>query len=73
MEPEILKKLGEQDMKLEEIYKISKQTRNYFRLTLIVSVVVIIFPLIGLLFVAPSFISSFSSQLPPELLKSGGL
>ncbi|HEY4523593.1 MAG TPA: hypothetical protein VJK04_01825 [Candidatus Paceibacterota bacterium] len=57
MEPEILKKL-------EEIYKISKQTRNYFRLTLIISVVVIVLPLIGLLIVLPSFIGSLGSSIP---------
>ena len=56
MENEILQKLVEQDKKIEAIYQSVEKTRKYFLLTLIISVVVIILPLIGILFMMPNFL-----------------
>lgn len=61
MEQEILQKLDLLEKKLEENMKIVRQMRKYFLWMLIVSVVAIVFPLIGLLFVIPKFISSYTN------------
>ncbi len=53
---EILQKLAEQDKKIEAIYQSVEKTRKYFLLTLIISVVVIVLPLIGILFMMPNFL-----------------
>jgi len=55
-ENEILQKLAEQDKKIEAIYQSVEKTRKYFLLTLIISVVVIVLPLIGILFMMPNFL-----------------
>lgn len=55
-ENEILQKLVEQDKKIEAIYQSVEKTRKYFLLTLIISVVVIILPLIGILLMMPNFL-----------------
>ena len=67
MDEELQKKFEEQNAKLEEIYKVTKQTRNYFRLTFIVSVVLIVLPLIGLLFALPAIMGSIGSSIPSVL------
>jgi len=56
-ENEILQKLAEQDKKIEAIYQSVEKTRKYFLLTLIISVVVIILPLIGILLMMPNFLN----------------
>ncbi|MDO8495735.1 MAG: hypothetical protein Q7S32_04485 [bacterium] len=55
---EILKKLQEQEEKLNAIYKSTEKTRKYFKWTLILSIVFFILPLIGLLIVIPQFLST---------------
>lgn len=62
MEEEILKKIEEQDKKLEEIYRSIEKMRKYFLLTLIITVAVIILPLIGLLFVIPQFLNTITGS-----------
>ena len=58
MEQDILNKLDEQDKKLDAILESSEKMRKYFMWTLIISVAVIVLPLIGLVFVLPSFFDS---------------
>jgi len=58
MEQDILKKMDEQDKKLGAILESSEKMRKYFLWTLIISVAVIVLPLIGLVFVLPSFFNS---------------
>lgn len=60
MEEEILKKFDAQDKKLDDIYRSIEKMRRYFLWTLIVTVVMIIVPLIGLLFVIPTFLQSLN-------------
>lgn len=62
MEKEILKKIEEQDKKLEEIYRSVEKTRKYFLWTLIITVAVLVLPLIGLIFLIPKFLGVFSSS-----------
>ncbi|MDO8561185.1 MAG: hypothetical protein Q7R91_03140 [bacterium] len=59
-EPEILKRIDEQEKKLDAIYLSVERTRKYFLWTLIATVVVVVFPLLGLLFVIPQFLSTYT-------------
>lgn len=63
MEETIIRKLEEQDGKLQEIYKSMKRLEAYFRWTLIITVVAIVLPMIGLMVVIPKFLGSLSSSL----------
>ncbi len=60
MNEDILKKFEEQDKKLDAVLASSERMRKYFLWTLIISVAVIILPLIGLVFVIPSFLNSLT-------------
>ena len=60
MENEILKKLEEQEIKIEEIYISVKKMRKYFLWTMIVSIAVIVLPVIGLIFVVPQFLNTLN-------------
>lgn len=59
MEQDILKKLEEQDRKLEAIYLSVEKMRKFFLWTLIITVALFILPLIGLLLVIPDFLSLY--------------
>jgi Zn-dependent protease len=61
MDREILKKIEEQDAKLEEIYKSVEKTRKYFLWTLIVSVAAIFLPIAGLIILIPWFLKTITS------------
>ena len=63
MDPEVEKKLKEQDELLQKIYHSTEKTRKYFLWTLIISVVVFVLPLLGLLLVIPKFLSIYDSAL----------
>ena len=60
-EQKILEKLEEQGKKIDGIYKSVEKTRKYFLWTFIISIVVVVLPLVGLLFVIPQFLSLYSS------------
>jgi hypothetical protein len=61
MDQEILKKLEEQDGKLEAIYKSIERMRKYFLWTLIVTIATIVLPLIALIAILPWFIKTITS------------
>jgi hypothetical protein len=63
MDEELKKKIEEQGVKIDAIYKSVEKTRKYFQWTLWVTVAVVVLPLIGLIFVIPSFLSTYSSTL----------
>ena len=63
MEPNILQKLEEQESKIDAIYASVEKTRKYFLWTLIITIVLFIVPLIGLIFVIPSFLSTYTTSL----------
>ena len=63
MEEEILKKIEEQDKKLDDIYKSVEKMRKYFLWTLIITVALFVLPLIGLAFVIPSFLTNYIGPL----------
>lgn len=57
---EILKKLAEQDQKIDAIFRSVEKTRKYFLTVLIITIVMLILPLIGLVFAIPIFMSVLS-------------
>ncbi|HAQ05816.1 TPA: hypothetical protein DCP13_03425 [Candidatus Azambacteria bacterium] len=61
MEQDISRKFEEQEKKLDAIYKSVEKTRKYFLFTLIVSVVFIVLPLVGLIFVIPMLLSTLTA------------
>lgn len=61
MDPELLKKLEDQEKKIDDIYKSVEKTRKYFLWTLIITVVMVVLPLIGLAVVIPMFMNTLTS------------
>jgi len=59
---ELIKKLEEQDKKIDAIYKSVEKTRKYMRNSIIVTLLLIIVPLIFSLALIPSFISAINSS-----------
>ncbi len=57
------KKLIELEEKINKIYISVEKTRKYFLWTAIITTAVIVLPLIGILFVAPSFIKDYTTNL----------
>lgn len=58
MEQEISNRLQIQEDLLRKVYVSTEKTRKYFMWTLIISVAVILLPLVGLMFVIPTFLST---------------
>ncbi len=63
MEQEILKKLKEQELKIEAIWKSVEKTRKYFLFTMISSIVMVVLPLIGLLIAIPIMLNTLSTSM----------
>ena len=63
MEEEILKRLEEQDRKVDKIFVSVEKTRKYFMWTLIVTIVTIVLPLIALGIVIPIFLNVYINTL----------
>ncbi|PIQ80466.1 MAG: hypothetical protein CO042_04425 [Parcubacteria group bacterium CG_4_9_14_0_2_um_filter_41_8] len=51
------------EAKIDAIYASVEKTRKYFMWTLIITVALVVLPLIGLMFVLPSFIQGMTSGL----------
>ena len=63
MDQEIQKKLEETDAKLNEIYTSVEKTRKYFLIVMWVTIIMVVLPAIGLFFVVPSFLSTYTTTL----------
>jgi len=63
MENEILELIKKQDEKIDAIYKSVEKTRKYILIVTIATIVAFVLPLIGLLFVIPSFIGTYADLL----------
>lgn len=63
METELKQIIEAQQKKIDEIYVSVEKTRKYLWWTMIATVVFFVLPLVGILFVIPSFISSYSSSV----------
>ncbi len=57
---EIIKKLEAQEAKLEAIFRSVERMRKYFMWTLIITLVTIVLPAIGLLFVIPMYLKTLN-------------
>jgi hypothetical protein len=58
---EILKKIEEQQTKIDAIYVSVEKLRKYFLWTLIVTVATVLVPLIAVVIILPSLLSTVSS------------
>lgn len=63
MDQELQKKIEEQGIKIDAIYKSVEKTRKYFRMIIWITVIAVVLPLIAMVFVIPSFISNYTSTL----------
>lgn len=63
MDQEIKNKLDEQAAKIEAIYVSVEKSRKYFLITMWVTILAIVLPMIGLAFVGPTFVESYTSTL----------
>jgi len=61
MENDILEKFKQNDEKLEKIFVSVEKTRKYIFWTMVITVVFLVFPIIGLVFAIPTFLSTYSS------------
>ena len=59
-EQKILQKLEELEGKLDAVHKSTERTRKYIFAMLVISIVVIVLPLIGFIFIIPQFLSIYS-------------
>ena len=60
MDQDIQKKLSEQDVKLDAIYKSVEKTRKYFLVIIWITLIAVVLPLLGLVFAIPKFIGIYS-------------
>ena len=58
---EILKKIEEQQAKIDAIYVSVEKLRKYFLWTLIVTVVTVVLPLVAMAIILPSLVSTMSN------------
>ncbi|PIR68843.1 hypothetical protein COU48_01860 [Candidatus Nomurabacteria bacterium CG10_big_fil_rev_8_21_14_0_10_03_31_7] len=63
MDQELQKIFDNQDKKIDEIYKSVEKTRKYFLMIIWITVLAVVLPAIGLVFVLPSFLSNYTSSL----------
>ncbi len=63
MNEDLIKKIEDQQIKIDQIYKSVEKTRKYFKWTMIITIVIIVLPLLASIFIIPSFISSYTSAL----------
>lgn len=61
MDDIIVKKLEEQERKIDAIFVSVEKTRRYFLWTLILSLAFFLLPLVGVIFAVPFLLSSLSS------------
>lgn len=59
MEQEIKTKLEEQSAKIDAILESVEKTRKYFLTTMWVTIIAIVLPMIGLIFVIPQFLNAY--------------
>lgn len=63
MEPDTTARLNALESKVDAIFISVEKTRKYFLTSVIVTIVMFILPLIGLLFVIPSFLGTYTQNV----------
>ena len=61
MEQELQKKIEEQGVKIDAIYKSVEKTRKYFLAIIWITMLAVFVPMIGLLFAIPSFLNTYTN------------
>jgi type IV secretory pathway component VirB8 len=56
------KKLIELEEKINNIYISVEKTRKYFLWTMIITIVLFVLPIIGIIFILPSFLNTYLSN-----------
>jgi hypothetical protein len=63
MEQELQKKIEEQGLKIDAIYKSVEKTRKYFLVTIWITVIAVVIPIIGLIIAIPLFMNTYINSL----------
>lgn len=63
MEPALETRLAALEQKIDAVYVSAEKTRKYFLWTMIISVALFVLPLIGIVLVAPAFLSSYVGSI----------
>jgi type II secretory pathway component PulF len=63
MEPDITARLNALENKIDAIYVSTEKTRKYFLTSGIITAVLVLLPAIALVFVIPSFISTYTQNI----------
>jgi len=63
MEEKIEAKLDELNKKIDAVWKSVEKTRKYFLTIIWISVILFVIPLIGMIFVIPSFLDTYLGSL----------
>ncbi len=66
MDQEIKNKIDEQTLKINAIYSSVEKTRKYFLITMWVTILAIVLPMVGIGLLIPSFVQGYA-----EVLSSG--
>ena len=59
MEPDTSTRMAALEEKIDKIYISVEKTRKYFFWTMVISILVVVLPAIGLVFVIPYFLNSY--------------
>lgn len=62
IDDELRQRLDVLEKKLDAVFTSAEKTRKYILWTAVVSILVIVLPLIGLVFVIPSFLNTYSQM-----------
>ena len=60
---ELKKKIEEQGVKIDAIYKSVEKTRKYFLMTIWITVIAVVLPIIGLIFAILAFMNTYVNSL----------
>jgi hypothetical protein len=63
MENEIDRKVDVLDQKIDAIYLSVEKMRKYFFWTMVITVALVVFPMIGLIFAIPAFLGNYVGGL----------
>ena len=63
IDPELAARLDAIEKKVDDAYKASESSRKYLFWTGVVTIALIVLPAIGLVFVIPQFIASYTTNL----------
>ncbi|CAN5764199.1 hypothetical protein BH11PAT2_BH11PAT2_03230 [soil metagenome] len=63
MEPDLTARLNALEDKIDKVFASAEKTRKYFLTSVIITIAMVVLPVIGLLLVIPSFLSTYTTSL----------